>query len=124
MTMPPPIKTQGDPHQGLFDFAVGFRNRTFLTVNETVGVLRLNKDSVIALCDGRKLETHEHQITGTQKIARRITRRSVVAYLASTAQYKPDDWSESLLGIIDGLTDPALLARIAAIANARRSQHS
>jgi hypothetical protein len=87
-------KIPGSSHieQGHFDFLVPIE-KSLLRVDEVMTILRLEKDSVYALVDSAKLEAHQGD---GRNCHYRITRRSVVAYLASTAKYAPADFLDTL----------------------------
>lgn len=62
--------------------------------------LRVGKDSIYALIDEGKLEAHQNKGRSAHY---QITVRSVVAWLALTANYTPDDLPTILLELIKTL---------------------
>lgn len=78
-----------------FDFLVIY-SKPLLRVDEVGAVLRLGKDAIYALCDEGKLEWHQGD---ADRSHRRITRRSVVARLASTARYHTQDHIDLLYSL-------------------------
>ncbi|CAN5547918.1 hypothetical protein BH09VER1_BH09VER1_24790 [soil metagenome] len=82
--------------QGFFDFLVPV-TKELLRVDEVMTILRKEKDVVYVLVEERKLEAHQDE---GRRCHYRITRRSVVAYLASTAKYTPDDLVDTIFKLI------------------------
>ena len=85
--------------QGFFDFLVPV-TKELLRVDEVMTILRKEKDMVYALVDLGKLEAHQDD---GRRCHYRITRRSVIAYLASTAKYEPTDFLDTILRLIKRL---------------------
>lgn len=87
------------PDQAFFDFLVPV-TKELLRVDEVMTILRKEKDVVYALVDEGALEAHQDE---GRRCHYRITRRSVVAHLASTAKYNPTDFLDTLLGLVKRL---------------------
>ena len=85
--------------QSHFDFLVPV-TKELLRVDEVMTILRKGSDAIYALCDEGEIEVHREDGRRTHY---RITRRSVVAHLARTAQYTPTDFGDTLLGLIKRL---------------------
>lgn len=94
-----PTFREQKPDQGFFDFLVPV-TKELLRVDEVMTILRKEKDVVYALVDEGALEAHQD---AGRRCHYRITRRSVVAHLASTAKYHPADFLDTLLGLIKRL---------------------
>lgn len=87
------------PDQAFFDFLVPV-TKELLRVDEVMTILRKEKDVVYALVDEGKIEAHQDD---GRRSHYRITRRSVIAYLASTAKYEPEDFGETVLSLFKRL---------------------
>jgi excisionase family DNA binding protein len=85
--------------QAYFDFLVPV-TKELLRVDEVMTILRVGYDVVYGLVEAGKLEAHQAEGRRTHY---RITRRSVVAHLASTAKYEPKDFLDTLQGLIKRL---------------------
>jgi len=85
--------------QGLFDFLVPV-TKELLRVDEVMAILRKEKDFVYALGETGDLEVHQGE---GRRASYSITRRSVVAYLAKTAKYLPDDFTETVWSLVKRL---------------------
>lgn len=100
--------------QATFDFIVGVSNRELLRVDEVATRLGVSKAYVYDLLDSGELESHRRGLRGSTML---VTRRSVVAWLARTADYVPDDFLATLVELAMRLTQQQraqLIARIAA----------
>lgn len=102
MITTPERLTPPKPDQAFFDFLVPV-TKELLRVDEVMTILRVEKDSVYALVDDGKIEAHQGD---GRRSHYRLTRRSVVAHLASTAKYNPADFVETLFSLVKRL-DPA-----------------
>jgi hypothetical protein len=81
-------KTARDAHQnGEFDFLMPFQ-KNLLRTDEVADIIGRSKQFVHELVDSGRLEAHRDSAYGTRKSAV-ITRRSVILYLAETANYDP-----------------------------------
>lgn len=83
-----------------FEFLVPI-TKELMRVDEVMDMLRKEKDAVYALVDDGKLEAHQPDGRSAHY---RITRRSVIAYIAATALYEPDDFVATLLNLAQRLT--------------------
>ena len=79
--------------------------KTLLTVQEVAILLDLSDDSVRALVDNAALEAHRFTCQGDKDSRQnyRITRRSVLAWLARNAAYETPDILKTLLEIYRSL---------------------
>ena len=98
-----------------------YRGRKLLTTTEAAECIGREASFVVVLCETRRLDFHLDSAAGTQK-SRRITMASVVAYLASTADYDPARLLNELIGVIDSFTDKTALDRLIHASQHRRSQ--
>jgi excisionase family DNA binding protein len=96
MSVPSPSPVQTD-----FDFIVPTR-KELMTVEEVAGTLRIDRTSVYNLVIAGELEMHRRP--GMEKSHGRVTRRSLVAYLAKSANYEAEHMVETLLSIARTLT--------------------
>lgn len=80
------------PDQSEFDYLIA-HSRPLLRMHEVMLSLRLAKDAIYALVEEGKLEAHQD---GAGSVYR-ITRRSVLSYLATTALYQTDDWAHTVM---------------------------
>lgn len=85
--------------QSHFDFLVPV-TKELMRVDEVMTVFRKGQDAVYALCDEGVIEVHREDGRRTHY---RVTRRSVVAHLAKTAQYNPADFVATLLDLVKRL---------------------
>jgi excisionase family DNA binding protein len=83
-----------------FEFLVPV-TKELMRVDEVTDILRREKDSVYALVDEGRLEAHQPD---GRHAHYRITRRSVIAHLAETSLYEPDDFVATLLSLAQRLT--------------------
>lgn len=79
------------PAQTVFDFICPVRAEGLMRPDQVAGLLGFDRSYVYDLVLEGLLEAHRKP--GCDKSHLRITRRSVVAYLARTALYKPDDFA-------------------------------
>lgn len=91
-----------------FDFLVPV-TKELMRIDEVIAILRREKDRIYNLIECGKLEAHQPD---SRHAHYTITRRSVIAYLASTAQYEPDDFVGTLVGLARRLT-PQQRAKLA-----------
>jgi hypothetical protein len=81
-------KTARVAHQnGEFDFLMPFQ-KNLLRTDEVSEIIGRSKQFVRELVNNGKLEAHKDSAFGTRESAA-ITRRSVILYLAETANYDP-----------------------------------
>lgn len=99
------VAPQAPSSQQEFDFLIPV-SRPLLRIDEVRSILRLEKTAVYELVDAGRLEAHQDG-PGT---VYRITRRSLVAYLCSTALYEPTDYADIVAGLVRSMT-PATRAR-------------
>lgn len=105
--------------QGDFDFLLGSGRRLF-TTTQAAAVIGREADYVRALVEDARLEAHSDSALGERK-SHLITRRSLLVYLASTANYQPAGYASYLDALVDELTGPQLDHFIAR-AQARRKR--
>jgi hypothetical protein len=102
--------------QGWFDFLVPYRAVTVSPVQAARSLGR-DVDHVYSLIERGKLEAHG--VPGRKVERYRITRRSLVLYMAESANYNPNDLLERLAEITATLTDTQCERFIAAVRNRR-----
>ncbi|HSI11739.1 MAG TPA: helix-turn-helix domain-containing protein [Chthoniobacter sp.] len=83
-----------------FDFLVPTQ-KGLLHVDEVAEILRVDRSTIYLLEASGELEVHRRNI---EKSHRKITRRSVVAHLASTATYDTADLVKTIADLAQTLT--------------------
>jgi hypothetical protein len=113
------------PEQLGFDFLVPARikGKKLLTTSEAAWCIGRERSFVQDLCDAGRLEVHRDSASGLAESlkSRRITMRSVMLYLASTAEYESGPRTEHIIAVIDSISDRASLDKILQAALKRRS---
>lgn len=87
------VGTQGV--QTSFDFITGISHRELMRVDEVCARLGVERDYVYDLIASGDLETHRKQ--GRERSSFLVTRRSVLAWLAKSADYVPADFVATLV---------------------------
>lgn len=88
--------------QACFDFIVGISDRELMRVDEIVARFGVERTFVYELIDEGKLETHRRK--GLARTTYLVTRRSVLAWLADSADYSPEDFVTTLADLAKTLT--------------------
>jgi hypothetical protein len=101
-------RTQTAIDNGEFDFLLPYRKPFYRVdeVSEAIGGFAHN--FVRALIDAGKLEAHRHGSGEFRKVAA-VTRRSVLLYLAETANYDPTFLVIRIEALLKNLNRPALI---------------
>lgn len=103
-----------------FDFLMPFSDRrTLLSVQEVCACIGRGDTFVYEQVQNGNFEAHGTLADQKQRL--RITRRSVLLWLARTAQYEPQYFMDRLLNMIDALTS-AQCEQVIKRATARRSR--
>lgn len=110
-------------NRGEFDFLIPVK-KPLLRKGEVADVLQRSLAFVTALVDSGRLEAHRDSAFGgvdAQRQSDRITRRSLLLHLVSTANYEP---SYSVLGVemICKTYGPAQLDRVIAFCTRQKNQ--
>ena len=92
--------------QRTFDFLMPYK-KALLTTPEVGKVIGRAQDYVRELIDQGRLESHADSAFGQQK-SNMVTRRSVLVYLARTAQYDPAHFVDSITDLLGTLTNEQL----------------
>jgi hypothetical protein len=100
-----------------FDFLMPYKKSLF-TTPEVCKVICRGRDYVRELIAQGRLESHADSAFGQQK-SNTVTRRSVLVYLARTAQYDPSHFLDSIIDLLGTLTNEQLKHVIAADAKIR-----
>ena len=116
-----PTAAQKATEQRSFNFLFPYGARTLVTTGQAARAFGRGEHFVRALVDEGKLETHKDSALG-ERLSNRITSRSVLLHLARTADYDPAQITDSLIDVIDTLSDQAALTKIIAAATRRRTQ--
>lgn len=74
--------------QGQFDFILGVSNRELLRTDEIMRRFGVKKEWVYDLIADGSFETHRKEVAGSTQL---ITKRSVLAWLAASANYTTED---------------------------------
>jgi hypothetical protein len=85
-----------------FDFLMPYKKALY-TVPETAKAIGREQDFVRELIAEGRLEAHADSAFGARK-SNLVTRRSILVYLARTAQYDPADFIESFADLLAGMT--------------------
>jgi len=88
--------------QGWFDFLVPYRSPMISPVQVAKSLGR-DVDHVYSLIERGKLENHG--VPGRKVERYRITRRSLLVYMAESANYSPNDIVDRLVDIASALTE-------------------
>lgn len=103
------MKTAEETQQS-FDFLVPFtERRTLFSVQEVAKMIQRTETFVYAEVDAGRFEAHGTH--APEKTRLRITRRSVLAWLAETAQYEPEYFIERIERLL-GALNAAQLTRV------------
>ena len=92
--------------------------KSLLTTGEAAAVLGREVDFVRQLIEDGKLEAHSDTAMGERKSSR-VTRRSVLLRLLTTANYTPEDFPRQVTELMESL-DPTELRQMAEAAEALR----
>lgn len=103
-----------------FDFLMPYRKALY-TIKEVCEAIQRGPDFVRELIDDGRLETHADSAFGELK-SNRITRRSVVVYLARTALYDPAHFIDSIEELLKTLTNEQLTRLSIAITRIRANR--
>jgi hypothetical protein len=105
---PPPLNKElrAAVHRGDFDFLLPFQKPLWRT-DEVAEVIGRSIQYVRALIEAGRLEAHQDSAFGDRK-SNLITRRSVLLYLAETANYDPGYLVIRIEVLIKRLPAPAL----------------
>ena len=97
-----------------FDFLIParVRGKKLVTTTEAAWCIGRERDFVVALCDVGRLEVHRDSALGETNLSRRITMRSILLYLAATADYDAAPKAENLIAVIDTISDRAVLENL------------
>lgn len=110
-------KTLAAVGRGDFDFLLPFQ-KPFWRTDEVAEVIGRSTQYVRELIDGGRLEAHQDSAYGTRKTSL-VTRRSVLLYLAETANYDPGYLVIRIEVITKRLTAPTLDRLIATLRKQR-----
>lgn len=106
--------------QGEFDFLMPFsERRSLLNAKEVALCIGREVDFVYSLIEDAQLEAHG--IPDRKRTEYRITRRSVLLYLARTANYEPKYHLDRMLKCVDAMT-PAEFEALIKHATKRRAR--
>jgi hypothetical protein len=111
-----------DPHKraaldsGGFDFLMPYDKPLYRT-DEVATTIQRSHNSVRELIEAGRLEAHRDSIFGIRK-SNLVTRRSVLLYLAETANYDPSSFVDRLESLLKHLNHSAL-QRLIGAANKR-----
>ena len=94
-------------------FGVALRGSALLTPEEAGGMLGYQRDFVYGLIDEGRLEAH--RTPGRKKPHIRVTRRSLVAFAATSATYQGEDFFSAVLYMAGTLSETQRLALVARI---------
>jgi hypothetical protein len=97
----PPPQTGNGKNVDKFEFLLPYA-KALLRPDEASDCLDLSRNHIYSLILEGKLEAHAD--SERERLTYRITRRSVLARLAKTAQYEPDDFLEVLETLIKTLS--------------------
>ena len=99
-------KAQQAVARGDFDYLMPFQ-KSLLRTDEVAGVIGRSKQFVRELIEQGRLEAHVDCAWGTRESSR-VTRRSVILYLAETANYDPSFHVVRIEVLLKRLNAPAL----------------
>lgn len=102
-----------------FDFLMPYRKAT-LNTQEVGDVIGREQDYVRKLIEDGRLEAHTDSAFGERKSSR-VTRRSILVYLARTAQYDPAQFIDSFKDLLATLT-PDQLTKLIVLATQERAR--
>jgi excisionase family DNA binding protein len=83
-------------------------SKALLRVDEAADTLGFKRNCIYSLLLEGKLEAHVSERESPNGRRYRVTRRSVLAHLARTAQYDPDDFLDVLELLIETLSGPQI----------------
>jgi len=116
----PPTKPVSKEQLDKFEFLLPYA-KALLRPDEAADCLGYKRDFIYTLILEGKLEAHSD--ADRDRPSYRVTRRSVLARLAATAQYEPDDFLDVLESLIKTLSGPQI-DRLIVRAQRIRSQKS
>jgi hypothetical protein len=119
MPAPTPVKN-GAKDVDKFEYLLPYA-KALLRPDEAADCLGFKRDVIYTLILEGKLEAHSD--ADRDRPSYRVTRRSVLARLATTAQYEPDDFLDVIEALIKTLSGPQI-DRLIVRAQRIRSQKS